>query len=29
MEHESDGDTNYNRHARYSHQSIGTRTGGL
>ena len=27
--HESDGDTNYNWCTRYSHQSIGTRTGEL
>ena len=29
MEHESDGYTNCNWRARYSHQTIGTRTGGL
>ena len=29
MGHESDGDTNCNWHARYSHQRIGTETGGL
>ena len=29
MEHESDGDTNSNWCARYSHQKIGTGTGGL
>ena len=29
MEHESDGDTNCNRRARYSHPRIGTGTGGL
>ena len=29
MEHESDSDTNLNRCARYRHQRIGTRTGGL
>ena len=29
MEHEDDGDTNCNWSARYSHQKIGTGTGGL
>ena len=29
MAHESDGDTNYNRCTRYSHQRIDKRTGGL
>ena len=29
MEHESDGDTNCNWRTRYSHQRIGTGTGGL
>ena len=29
MEHESDGDTNCNWYARYSHQRIVTETGGL
>ena len=29
MEHESDADTKYNRCARYSHQRIGIRIGGL
>ena len=29
MEHESDCDTNSNWHTRYSHQRIGTLTGGL
>ena len=29
MEHESDGNTNCNWCARYSHQKIGTGTGGL
>ena len=29
MHQESDGDTNYNWRARYSHQRIGTGTGGL
>ena len=29
LEHESDGDTNCNWHARYTHQTIGTGTGGL
>ena len=29
MEHESDGDTNCNRDAQYSHQRIGTGTGRL
>ena len=29
MEHESDGDTNCNQRARYSHRRIGTETGGL
>ena len=28
-EHEGDGDSNYNWCSRYSHQSIGTGTGGL
>ena len=29
MEHEGDGDTSCNWHTRYSHQRIGTGTGGL
>ena len=29
MEHESDSNTNSNWHARYSHQTISTGTGGL
>ena len=29
IEHESDGNTKCNSHARYSHQRIGTVTGGL
>ena len=29
MEHESNGDTNYNWHSQYSHQRIGTVTGGI
>ncbi len=29
VEHEDDGDTNYNWRTRYSHQKIGTGTGGL
>ena len=29
MGHESDGDTNFNGHTRYSHRRIGTGTGGL
>ena len=29
MEHESDGDTNCNWRNQYSHQMIGSRTGGL
>ena len=29
MEHESDGDTNYNWFTRHNHQKISKRTGGL